>query len=464
MCGIGGIIQLNRNDTFDDKQTKLMIALQKKLEIRGTDAWGMFLTHKGEQPNLDCWEDNPDTKGELFKMSGSFSDWMEERDGEIFLDTANLVLSHTRNKTQGDHQENQNNHPFQTEHFILSHNGTISNSEMLKKQFNLDYEVETDSYVIVALIEHFYKENDGDVVSAIQTASSYLKGGFACWMYDKTKENVYLFRKSNPIDYYIDREKGIFIFASTSTIINNAYGKVYGQDIFNSTVTSKEETIYCLNGDKLYNVGELTPELETETTTQKQLPKFETQEVPKEAQKISQILDASNYPYRLSYIEGDTVIIFKDEALKDAVLDTKMRDHLYNIKEFYRVTIPDKELKEFSRQFRHYLMNNLLPDLEDEKDEFWLYLALGELSNLFGVGYALFDDQIKIMIPKNIDAQKDKKWIRGYFEQYGLTFGNKDKMGIKRDSDGQKQLEKLMEDLDIGIEKTDENGVKYYVG
>ena len=51
-----------------------------------------------------------------------------------------------------------NNHPFHSKDFVLAHNGMISNDEQLKSKFNLNYKVETDSYVILSMIQKEYSK------------------------------------------------------------------------------------------------------------------------------------------------------------------------------------------------------------------------------------------------------------------------------------------------------------------
>ncbi len=66
-------------------------------------------------------------------------------------------MGHTRLATQGDKENNYNNHPFYgkaDKAFAFAHNGVLYNDTVLRKSYNLPKtNIETDSYVAVQLIE-----------------------------------------------------------------------------------------------------------------------------------------------------------------------------------------------------------------------------------------------------------------------------------------------------------------------
>ena len=69
------------------------------------------------------------------------------------------VMGHTRLATQGDKENNYNNHPFYgktDKAFAFAHNGVLYNDTVLRKSHNLpDTKIETDSYVAVQLIQKY---------------------------------------------------------------------------------------------------------------------------------------------------------------------------------------------------------------------------------------------------------------------------------------------------------------------
>jgi len=263
MCAIGGIIQLDRRKSFS-AETKLdVIGLLTEMQKRGGDAWGMYLEkRKGYNTHLNCGVPDDTLPGELFKMEGEFSKFANEKDGVIYLDHTNLVLMHTRASTQGDASDNINNHPFSTKNFILSHNGIISNEEALKKKYNLKTDIECDSYFIVALIQHFFDEGNS-VVESIKKATNEISGGFSCWLYHKDEREIYFFRNSrNPFEYYIDEDRGIFVFASMASYIRDTLKT----SIDYSDVKSSEfNSIFKLEKNKLLKLDDFENNVATTT-------------------------------------------------------------------------------------------------------------------------------------------------------------------------------------------------------
>lgn len=231
MCGIGGILLLDKRKKMDKETQIQSISLLHELEDRGEHAWGMYLKKVGKNKNLYCGKEIKDLDGEIFKTDGSVTEFFTNNNTKVDLNGVNTLLMHTRHYTKGDPKYNENNHPFNTKNFILSHNGGISNDDEIKKKFNIDTKIKCDSYIIVHLIQHFYDKNDGDVIKAIESTISELSGGFACWLYYKDDKTVYLFRSTNPLSYFYDEKNSKFYFASTSMPINRSIQGINSRDI-----------------------------------------------------------------------------------------------------------------------------------------------------------------------------------------------------------------------------------------
>ena len=223
MCGIGGIIAIDKSKQFSSSVQKKMIQLMEALESRGTDAFGIFLKHVDEKNHLNCWKYDKSIDGELFKIDGSVSDFFNKKGGKI--DTSNLIISliHTRAANTSESTEIKNNHPFNTKDFILAHNGTITNHIYLKSTYKFDYDTETDSAIIVALIQKYFDEGNSIQESIIKT-SEKLDGNYACWLYHKGTDDVYLFKKGNPISVSILKKRNIMVFASEARMISETFG------------------------------------------------------------------------------------------------------------------------------------------------------------------------------------------------------------------------------------------------
>ena len=236
MCGIVGIYGIN-GLTEQDR-----IAFQEALkscESRGRDAFG-FYTYPTKI---------------LFKTKGSVSDYIKtNKEMYKVWNNANTILAHTRATTIGSEEKNQNNHPFETEDFILSHNGQLWNS----REFKYDTDIETDSYVIIKNIQEEY-DKDKNITKAIRNTCKKLEGSFACWLLFKKTGSIYLFRHHNPIEIRYDTDKNLILFASEGVILEPFRDKSNIKSFTKTLAYAKlnEDTIYRINKN-----GEIV-ELET---------------------------------------------------------------------------------------------------------------------------------------------------------------------------------------------------------
>jgi len=157
MCGIVGYV---------GKKNGIPMVLNglRRLEYRGYDSAGiavqsdgklMVSKHKGKMKILD----RAVIKS---KLSG------------------NVVIGHTRWATHGaPNKLNAHPHLSSTENIALVHNGIIENYQSLRiflKKKKIKFRTETDSEVLVNLIEYFYK---GNLEEAVAKAVSEVVGAYA---------------------------------------------------------------------------------------------------------------------------------------------------------------------------------------------------------------------------------------------------------------------------------------------
>lgn len=160
MCGIVGITGKN------DNAVAVLINGLEKLEYRGYDSAGIFVTDSQGQANL-------------VKVKGRIADLKDKLTPDI---KGNTGIGHTRWATHGVPSEN-NAHPHYSENgrFFLVHNGVIGNFKELKDKYLADVKFvsETDTEVVVQLVEHFSneglttKEAFKKTLSVIDASSSY---------------------------------------------------------------------------------------------------------------------------------------------------------------------------------------------------------------------------------------------------------------------------------------------------
>lgn len=140
-------------------------------------------------------------------------------------DVTTAIMGHTRLTTQGNQKFNQNNHPFYghaDRDFALAHNGVLYNDFELRKANNLpDTNIETDSYVAVQLIELQGKLDFNSLKNMAET----IRGNFTFTVLDE-ENSLYIIKGSNPMCLLHFEMLGLYIYASTESIMKNALRKV----------------------------------------------------------------------------------------------------------------------------------------------------------------------------------------------------------------------------------------------
>lgn len=135
------------------------------------------------------------------------------------------VMGHTRLTIQGNQKFNQNNHPFYghaDKEFAFAHNGVLYNDHELHKTKNLpDTNIGTDSYVAVQLIEQ-QGMLDFEI---LKNMAETVQGNFNFTILDEDN-SLYIVKGSNPMYLLHFEELGIYVYASTESIMKNALKKV----------------------------------------------------------------------------------------------------------------------------------------------------------------------------------------------------------------------------------------------
>ncbi|MCR4831755.1 MAG: glutamine--fructose-6-phosphate aminotransferase, partial [Pseudobutyrivibrio sp.] len=175
MCGIIGYIG-------NDALAKILKGLEL-LEYRGYDSAGIAVRRIGEG------------QSEVYKCQGRVSDLrgLVPTDGDF-----SCGIGHTRWATHGGVND-INAHPHKSGQVTLVHNGIIENYALLKEEYELGDKLisETDTEVVAALINKFYKGNPQE---AISRTVKKLKGTYALViMFDDLPDTIFAVRNVSPI-------------------------------------------------------------------------------------------------------------------------------------------------------------------------------------------------------------------------------------------------------------------------
>ncbi|AUC16858.1 glutamine--fructose-6-phosphate transaminase (isomerizing) [Tenacibaculum sp. SZ-18] len=201
MCGITGYIG-------DRDAYPIVINGLKRLEYRGYDSAGIMM-YDGNSINLS-------------KTKGKVSDLEVITNKEEIRKIGKIGIGHTRWATHGEPND-VNSHPHFSESgdLVIVHNGIIENYDTIKKELlsrGYKFKSDTDTEVLVNLIEEVKKTEECKLGKAVQLALTNVIGAYAIAVFDKTKPNeLVIARLGSPIAIGIGKDNEEFFVASDAS-------------------------------------------------------------------------------------------------------------------------------------------------------------------------------------------------------------------------------------------------------
>lgn len=240
MCGIVGYI--GNKDAFP-----ILIKGLRRLEYRGYDSAGVALI-------------NSDNALNVYKSKGKVDNLVEYCDDKSVSGT--VGIAHTRWATHGEPSA-LNAHPHYSEsgNLAIIHNGIIENFADIKNKLTakgVKFRSETDTEVLVQLIEYIKERKNFDLLTAVQFALHEVIGAYAIALLDKrTPNQIIVARNQSPLVVGIG-ENEFFIGSDASPIVEYTDKVIYLED-GNIAVLRKGEDLKVVN---ILN-RRLTPEIQT---------------------------------------------------------------------------------------------------------------------------------------------------------------------------------------------------------
>ncbi|HIX42548.1 MAG TPA: glutamine--fructose-6-phosphate transaminase (isomerizing) [Candidatus Kurthia intestinigallinarum] len=178
MCGIVGYI-----GQVDAKE--ILLKGLEKLEYRGYDSAGIAVMNEA---GVHVFKE----VGRIANLRGAVDESVEATAG----------IGHTRWATHGvPNQSNAHPHQSASGRFTLVHNGVIENYHLLQQEYlqNVTMKSDTDTEVIVQLVEHF--ANEGlSTDEAFRKTLSLLHGSYALGLLDEQDaETIYVAKNKSPL-------------------------------------------------------------------------------------------------------------------------------------------------------------------------------------------------------------------------------------------------------------------------
>jgi glucosamine--fructose-6-phosphate aminotransferase (isomerizing) len=212
MCGIVGYIGFR-------EAYPIVIKGLKRLEYRGYDSAGIML-FDGE--NL-----------KVSKTKGKVSD-LEEKSSKEITSSGTIGMGHTRWATHGvPNDVNSHPHLSNSGNLAIIHNGIIENYEPLKKELmkrGYTFQSDTDTEVLVNLIEEVQKKDNLKLGKAVQVALNQVVGAYAICVFDKKKpDEIIVARLGSPLAIGVGNEE-FFIASDASPFIEYTSNAIYLED------------------------------------------------------------------------------------------------------------------------------------------------------------------------------------------------------------------------------------------
>ena len=233
MCGIVAYI--------GNKQAyPIIIEGLRRLEYRGYDSAGISLLNG----DLHTYK----KKGKVQDLENFAADKNKE---------GTMGIGHTRWATHGK-PDDLNAHPHVSGdgNITLVHNGIIENYAQLKEalaELGHEFKSETDTEVLVHLIEEYQKRDNLTIEKAVQKALKKAVGAYAIVVFDKREPNKLIgARKSSPLVLGLGKDE--FFLASDATPIIKFTNKV---------IYLNDEEIVNINRDGTYEVVTIDNELQS---------------------------------------------------------------------------------------------------------------------------------------------------------------------------------------------------------
>ncbi len=212
MCGIVGYIG-------HQQACPILLKGLHRLEYRGYDSAGVSMINDSGELNV-------------YKAKGKVADLESFLTDKDYSGT--IGIAHTRWATHGiPCRENAHPHFSSSGTLSLIHNGIIENYASLKEKLiekGFSFISETDTEVLVQLIEYYKQEYNSDLLSAVQRALKQVIGAYAIAVLDKNNpDEIIAARKSSPLAIGLG-ENEYFLASDATPLIEYTHRIIYLND------------------------------------------------------------------------------------------------------------------------------------------------------------------------------------------------------------------------------------------
>ena len=227
MCGIVGYVGGKRAQDF-------LLSGLKRLEYRGYDSAGIVtMSESGKATLLRA-------KGKIDNLEKKLSE--NKKDDKI-------GIGHTRWATHGEPSET-NAHPHKAGSIYLVHNGIIENYKELKENLKKHtFKSETDSEVLVALIDSFYKDGEYPLADAVVQALKLVRGTYGIAVISTLNpDEIVVARSGSPLVIGVGHNETL-IASDASALVGHTKRAIYLNDGEVARVTGNSIEVKTLSAE-----------------------------------------------------------------------------------------------------------------------------------------------------------------------------------------------------------------------
>ncbi|EWH13253.1 glucosamine--fructose-6-phosphate aminotransferase [Cellulophaga geojensis KL-A] len=212
MCGIVGYI--GHREAYP-----IIIKGLERLEYRGYDSAGVAL-FDGDKINLA-------------KTKGKVSD-LKKKSEDTISTKGSIGIGHTRWATHGvPNDVNSHPHYSNSGELVIIHNGIIENYESIKTELikrGYTFESDTDTEVLINLIEEVQKKENVKLGKAVQLALNEVVGAYAIAVFDiKKPDEIVVAKLGSPLAIGMG-DNEFFVASDASPFIEFTNNAVYLED------------------------------------------------------------------------------------------------------------------------------------------------------------------------------------------------------------------------------------------
>ena len=214
MCNFAAVGYIGTKEAFP-----ILIKGLRRLEYRGYDSAGVALV-------------NDDGALNVYKTKGKVDNLVEYCGDKNISGT--VGIAHTRWATHGE-PSSRNAHPHysSSKNLAIIHNGIIENYADLKAKLQakgVEFQSDTDTEVLVQLIEYIQQQKQLDLLTAVQVALYQVIGAYAIAVIDKRDpDQIIAARKQSPLVVGIGEDE-FFLGSDASPIVEYTDKVVYLED------------------------------------------------------------------------------------------------------------------------------------------------------------------------------------------------------------------------------------------